>query len=706
MSFRIKPSLLAVLAALGPCVSALADTTLAPVEVNAQSERADGPVVGYNAKRSATFTKTDTPLKEVPASLTVVPEELIKDQAMQSMADVIRYVPGATTHQGEGNRDQVVLRGISTTADFYADGVRDDAQIFRDLYNVERVEVLKGPAGMIFGRGGAGGVVNRVTKKPVFGRTAEAEVTVGSHKQLRGAVDVGNKLGDSAAWRLNAVGESADSFRDGADMQRYAVNPSVTLTPSAQTAITLSLEHAHDERTADRGFPSQNGRPFAVDPSTFFGNAEQSEAKTTVDSFTAVIDHDFGGGTQLRNSLRIAHYDKFYQNVFPDNGVNGSVNAAGNLRLLAYNNANERTNVFNQTDLTTKVKTGTIEHTLLTGVELGRQDSTSKRNTGFFGAGLGTINVSVPAANPLAVVTSFRQNGSDANSNVKSDIAAAYVQDQIALSEEWKLIGGLRYDHFKVAFDDRRTLVTPTDLERTDNEVSPRLGVTFSPTRTQTYYASYSYAFLPSGEQLSLAPNTADLAPEKAKNYEVGGRFDLNPKLVLSTAVFRLDRDDVRSPDPANPGFFVKTGQQRTEGLEVSLQGAITDRWQVFAGYANLEGRITKATSSGAAAKKIQLVPEHTFSLWNKVELGAGWGAGLGVIYQSSSFTSFDNTVALPAFTRADGAIYYAFNGGKTRLALNVENLLDEEYFPTADGNNNISPGAPRNARLTLSTKF
>jgi len=667
--------------------------------VQEQIERADGPVTGYRATRSATFTKTDTPLKEVPASVSVVPADLMKDQAMQGLADVIRYVPGATAHQGEGNRDQFILRGMSAGADLYVDSIRDDAQAFRDLYNLERVEVLKGAGGMIFGRGGAGGVLNRVTKKPVFGHVGDVVVTVGANKQLRGAVDVGSKMNDSAAWRLNVMGEDANSFRSGTDLKRYAINPTVTLIPGAQTSLTLGVEHLRDERTADRGVPSQNGSPFSADPSTFFGNAAQSKAHSYVDSAYAILDHDFGG-VQLKNSFRVTHYDKFYQNVFPTTTT--AVSGAGNVSLSAYNNANQRTNTFNQTDLTTKINAGGFEHTLLVGLELGRQDSTNLRNTGFFGA---ATTILVPAGNPLATATSFRQNGTDANNNVKADIAAVYMQDQIALSKEWKLLAGLRHDYFKATFDDRRTTTPAIDLAHTDKEISPRLGLIWSPTSASTYYASYSYSFLPSAETLSLAANTANLDPENAKNYELGARWDLLPDLTLSAAVFRLDRNNVRNADGL--GGIVLTGQQRTDGVELGLQGEITRHWQVYAGYAHLDSRITKATAAaGNLGNRPQLVPENTLSLWNKLALGGGLGAGLGVIYQGVSYPNADNTVQLPAFVRADGALYYAFAGGKTRLALNVENLFNKKYFPTADANNNISPGAPRTARLTVNTSF
>src|SRR4051812_30285433 len=234
------------------------EQTMPEIRVQGEAERADGPVTGYRATRSSTATKTDTPLREVPASVTVVPSRLMRDQAMQSMGDVFRYVPGVLMHQGEGNRDQVIIRGTSTTADFYVDGVRDDAQVFRDLYNLERVEVLKGPAGMAFGRGGAGGVVNRVTKKPVFESVSGASVMLGSWNQKRATVDLGNKASESAAWRLNAMIEDSGSFRNGFNLQRYAANPSVSVVLGSQTVLTAGYEHLWDYRTADRGFPSLN----------------------------------------------------------------------------------------------------------------------------------------------------------------------------------------------------------------------------------------------------------------------------------------------------------------------------------------------------------------------------------------------------------------------------------------------------------------
>lgn len=676
------------------------DATLPQVTVTDQGERADGPVKGYRATRSATFTRTDMPLKEVPASVSVISETLIKDQAMQGIADVLRYVPGTHGAQGEGNRDQVMLRGINTTADFFVDGIRDDMQIFRDLYNVERVEVLKGPGGMAFARGGAGGIINRVVKKPLFQHVARADASLGSFGSLRATLDLGEKSGAGAAWRLNAMAESGKSFRDGTDKKRFAVNPTMTVLVLPATTITLGFEHARHDGTADRGIPSAAATraPFETGANTFFGNAKQSTTDSTVNAVSALIEHSLGDSTRLTNSLRLTRYDKFYQNVY----ANGAVTAAGLVRIEAYNNTDKRSNVFNQTELTSKLSAGGLEHTLLAGLELGHQDSSSVRKTGFFGA---ATFLNVAAGAPQATATDFRANGTNADNATEVDLAAVYVQDHLALNKEWKLLAGLRFDHFKTRFDDRRTLVAATDLSRTDNALSPRLGLTWAPTANTTWYLNYSSAFLPSGEQLSLATNTADMAPETAKNYEAGVRWDVRPRLTLSAAAFRTDRDDVKVVDPANAALLIPTGKQRTDGVELELSGEIARNWEIHGGYANLDGRVVSGTTI-PAGRRVGLVPRDALSVWNKFALGGGWSVGLGVIHQSEAYTSTSNTVKLPAFTRTDGAIYYTFADGKTRLALNIENLFDRKYYPTAHNDNNISPGAPRNARLTLSSRF
>jgi catecholate siderophore receptor len=692
--------MLACLAGSAFAADTPAETTLDEVKVKSTRERADGPVDGYRAKRSSTVTKTDTELRDVPQSVQVVPEALVKDQGMRSMAQVLRYVPGTTMNPGEGGRDQPVLRGISTTSDFYVDGVRDDALYFRDPYNAERIEILKGPSGMTFGRGGAGGVVNRVTKRPLDTPQIAADLSLGSYDMKRATADISGRFGTtpgSAGYRINAVVEDSGSFRNGVSLQRSGINPVFEFFPTGATAVLVGYEHFEDRRTVDRGIPSDKatGRPYEAARDTFFGNADQSKGAGRVDAFSARVEHELAPNMMLRDSFRITDYSTSRRNVQP----NSAVDASGKVAITAYSQANERTNVFNQTELETRVKAAGIEHLVLAGVELGRQRSDNTRVTGYFGT---SETASVFASSPLATVTSWVAKSSDANNLVTANIAAAYVQDQLTLSPHWKAVAGVRYDRFAVDFDDRRA--SPTDLARTDTAFSPRIGVIWQPDAKSSYYASYSYAFLPSGETLSLATNTAELEPEKAKNWELGAKWDITSALSATAAVFRLDRANVKATDPLDSSKLQLTGLQRTEGIEFGIQGQITKKWQVYAGYANLDAEILKATTV-PAGRKVALVPRNAASIWNRFDIDVHWAAGLGVVYQGDMYASTTNAVTLPAFTRVDGAVYYQVDK-RTRVALNVENLFDRHYYPTAGGDNNIIVGAPRSGLLTLSTKF
>ncbi len=698
---RLKPSLLALLACFTAAAIHAEESTLAPVHVESRVERADGPVDGYRASRSATVTKTDTALRDVPQSIQVVPEALIKDQGLTSLGQVLRYVPGTSINPGEGGRDQPVLRGISTTADLYIDGVRDDALYFRDPYNAERIEILKGPSGMTFGRGGAGGVINRVSKRPLETPQAKAEFTLGDHDAKRSTVDLSGRLAPGAAYRVNAMVEDSGGFREGYELKRNAINPVVEFAVGSATSVLLSYEHLYDHRTVDRGIPSFNGKPYDTPRATFFGNPEQSPSRVTVDGFAARIEHSLSADTTLRNTFRASRYDTLRQNVQP----NSSVDAAGKVSISAYSQANQRNNYFNQTEVESKFKTGGIEHQFLTGLELGRQESDNLRLTGYFGNATSAL---VAASAPRINVSQWKPQASDTNNRTVANIAALYAQDQVTLTPEWKAIVGLRYDRFNVGIDDLSA--ANVDLSRTDRAFSPRAGLIYQPNAVSSYYASYSYSFIPSGETLSLAANNAELEPEKAKNYEIGGKWDIAPNLAATAAVFRLDRLNVKATDPANPTRLLLSGLQRTEGVEVGLQGQITKNWQVYGGYAHLDSRVKKGTGSGTSAvpagNKVALVPSNAFSLWNRVDLSDGWAVGLGLVHQTSVYAQTStNAVTLPAFTRADGAVYYQIDA-KTRLALNVENLFDRRYYATAGGDNNIIPGTPRNAKLTLSISF
>jgi catecholate siderophore receptor len=657
-------------------------------------------VTGHAGRDSsiATSTRTPTPLRDVPQSVTVVTAGLIRDQLMASLADTVNYIPGVTSHQGENNRDQVVIRGNSSSADFYVNGVRDDVQYYRDLYNVERVEALKGPNGMVFGRGGGGGVINRVTKQAGFTRTGEAVLQAGSFGNRRLTADLNQPLTAMAAFRVNGVFEDSDSFRRGVGLQRYGVAPSLTFMPSDRTAWTLDYEHFHDERVADRGVTSYHGRPADVPIGTFFGNVADSHVHADVDLLSAGVEHHVGRFT-IRNRSVMGNYDRGYQNYVPGAASEDRTRVA----LTAYNNATARLNVFNQTDVTRIARTGRVRHTLLAGAEVGRQRSRNFRNTGYFD-GVATTAF-VPFSNPVtdAPIT-YRQSATDANNRVRTNLGALYAQDQAELSRRVQVIGGVRFDRFDLQFHNNRTNEI---LSRVDHLVSPRTGIVLKPIAVASVYASYSLSYLPSsGDQFSsLTAITQQMKPERFANYEVGAKWDATSDLSLTTALYRLDRTNTRATDPADPTRIVQTGSQRTSGYEIGINGSITSVWKIAGGYAHQNAFVTSATTAARAGAQVGQVPRHTFSLWNNYQLLPKAGAALGIVRRSDMFAAIDDSVTLPGYTRADAAVFLSLTD-RTRLQVNVENVFNRVYYVNADSNTNISPGSPRALRVALSAGF
>ncbi len=647
---------------------------------------------------TSTATKTLTPIRDVPQSITVVGQQLIKDQLMTSISDVVRYVPGVTTHQGENNLDQIIIRGNNTSADFFVNGVRDDVQYFRDVYNIDRIEALKGPNAMIFGRGGAGGVVNRVLKEAVFQPLRDVSFQAGMYGNRRLAADFDQPLSDTAAVRVNGMFEHSDSFRNQVGLERYGITPTLTLLPTSRTRVVVSYEHLHDRRTADRGITSFAGAPAAVDPSLFYGNPDDSHVRLAVNLGSAMIEHRWGRAT-IRNRTVLAGYDRFYQNYVP-----GAASANQDLVMLsAYNNATERTNLFNQTDVVVGATTGRIRHSVLLGAEFGRQLTDNFRNTGFFNNL--TTSVQVPFSSPtISVPVTFRQNATDADNHVWARVASAYAQDQVELTRHLQVLGGLRFDQFDLSHHNNRTTET---LSRLDNLVSPRAGIVFKPATPVSVYGSYSVSYLPSsGDQFSsLTTITQQLKPEQFTNYEVGAKWDFSSGLSVATAVYRLDRTNTRSTDPNDPTRIVQTGSQRTNGYEFGVDGRLTRAWRLAGGYAYQDAFVTSATVVAKPGAEVAQVPHHTFSLWNNYLIHPRVSAALGVIYRADMFAAIDNTVVLPGYTRIDAATFVPLTK-RARLQVNVENLFDKKYFANADNNTNISPGYPRTIRIALTTTF
>ncbi|MBU1438584.1 MAG: TonB-dependent siderophore receptor [Gammaproteobacteria bacterium] len=670
------------------------DGKVETIEVVGQQEQK------YRVLTTTTATKTNTLLRNVPQAITVITEELISDQAMQNMADVVRYVPGVQMAQGEGHRDAPVLRGNTSTADFFVNGVRDDVQYFRDLYNVQRVEILKGPSGMIFGRGGAGGLINRVTKQANWVERPEITLSLDSFDRYRFTGDVNQVLDDQLALRVTGMYEDSQSYRDFSELKRKAINPTMTFRATDRTSIAFSFEHFEDERVTDRGIPSFNGKPLSVDAKTFFGSVKDSHTNAELDAFSTTINHEFENGLQLTNQTRYAVYDKFYANVLP-----GAYNDdTKRVTVTGYSNQTDRKNWMNQTDLTKEVSFAGMNHTLLAGIELNRQLTDNQRNTAYFplmGANATSAYVTLVETVYNGSVE-FRQSATDALNHSEAKTAALYLQDQVELNDQWQAVIGVRFDRFEADLTNYRNNTT---LQSNDSLWSPRAGLIYKPKDEMSFYVSYSAAFVPrAGEQLaSLNANNAALKPEKFSNKEFGFKWDLNDVVSINTAIYQLQRSNVATTDPANPSLSILVDGQQVEGVEFEVNGTITDRWQVMAGFAYQDSEVQTPGSNDG--HHLGQVPEQTFSLWNRYTLNEQWSAALGVVSQSKSYVVIDNTVVLPGFTRVDAGVFFA-PVKDLRIQLNIENLLDKAYYASAHNNNNITPASPRAARLGLSYKF
>ncbi len=677
----------AILLALPTLALAQEAVELEPVLVTGQSR-------GYVAVNSVTATKTDTALLNVPQSVNVITRDQLNDQALHSLGEVLHYVPGTTVGQGEGNRDQITLRGQNTTSDFFLDGVRDDTQYFRGLYNVERVEVLKGPYALIFGRGGGGGIINRVQKTPSAGGTfALGRVSANSFGAWDVSADVNTPIGEQAAFRINAVYENLDNHRDFYEGERYAINPYVAMEFASGWRAGLSYEYVNDDRVVDRGIPSLNGVPLPGHRDQFFGVPGVNRTTLEANIVKLRVDGVLSDAVTVSTTVLYGDYDKVYTNAYASGPATSQT---GTVPLGFYSSPTTRQNLLLQSNLVWEMTTGALSHKVLFGLEYGDQDSANQRRSGVLSSP--TLDLANPVL-PTAQLTTLSRN---TVSNVET--VAGYIQDQIHIGDQVQIVAGLRYDRFDITGVDLQPN-PDRPFARVDSKVSPRLGLIYKPRADVSIYASYSQSFLPrSGDQfLTLSTTQENLEPEEFTNHEVGVKWNLRPDLNLTAALFRLDRTNATTPDPLNPTVSINVGETRTEGFELALTGRIQPNWQISGGYSWLDARL-----QGNDSVRLAQTPRQQFSLWNRYDVSPRLGFGLGVIHQTSQYASIRTSAAttrLPAFTRVDAAVFYRVSDA-VDLQLNIENLLDETYFPDAHNNNNISTGAPLNARLTLGVRF
>lgn len=652
--------------------------------------------------------KTPTPIIDVPQSLSILTADQIQDRGFDSIRDLVDYTPGITTSQGEGHRDAVVFRGVRSTADFYIDGVRDDVEYYRSLYNVEQIEFLRGPNSLLFGRGGTGGIINRVMKKAIVGESFnEYQVGVDTFGAYSTQIDSNIAVSENTAFRINAAFEHLDNHRDYFDGDRIGVNPTFTWELTEQTTLDFSYEYVDHERFIDRGIPTgADGEPVEDFEDTFFGDKDLNQTDLEAHLLRAALQHRFSDELKLRLSAFYGGYDKEYSNFYAS--VYDPI--ARELTLDGYIDSTQRENYILSADLVGEYETGSISHIIVTGIEYIDTTNDNDRFNSFFNeTGSDTATFAIgnqvlrngTGLSTTGVVTNDLT--ADLNDDTSADVRtfSLYFQDEIALHEKLDLVLGARFDSFDIEARDHITGITRS---RTDEEITPRLGFIFKPQENISLYASYSETFLPaSGEQFAtITDRTAALDPEEFTNLEAGLKWDFNNGLSLTAAIFQLEKSSPETDrDDASATAIVES---TIEGFEAQLQGQLTDKWYFSAGYSYLVGEVEDQNPAIDGNRPREL-PEHMFSIWNQYQVTEKLGLGLGFIYQDEVYIDTGNDTKLPSYLRLDAAAYYQLTD-ELRLQLNIENLTDELYFPNAHANHQATVGAPISARFAIIGRF
>lgn len=662
-------------------------TELAPVEVKAA--RSTDSVNGSGSSA----TKLDVPLRDVPQAVQVVSKELIREQGALELKDVLRNVSGVAPAQGEGRRDQFFIRGFDASRDLLVDGIRDDSPYFRDLGSVERVEVVKGPAAVLYGRGSAGGVINRITKKPVAGSVREIAVTGGSFDQRRVDLDFGEALSSQAAFRVTGAYEAGESFRDIVDSERFVLTPSFSWSPVTDTQVLLQTEFLHQNRTPDRGIPSVNGRPANVPIQNFYGE-NFDFANTDAGKVRLSVEHVVNDKLTLRNNFQFSAVDLDAVNTRSLSLINNNTQVRRQITYFPQ----DQVNYLNQSEAVYKLDTGKLRHTFLGGIEIGYQT----RNL----LAAGEITSPVSLQNPqhvlaepdLARLPAFIDNDFSART------VGVYTQDLLELGEHWKALAGVRFDNFDQQQDNH---LTGLSQSRTDSVWSPRGGLVYQPNAEHALYGNISRSFQPVGNDFFF--NGADLAgikPLESLQYELGVKSEwLNGRLASTLAVFEITQSNIVTTDPNDPAGLrtVQVGEQKSRGVELDLSGTLLPGWKVFGSYTLTDARITQSNNF-AIGNRPGNIPEHAASLWSTYTLRDALTLGGGVFYVGDRFALEDNLVELPAYVRFDAVLSYRYKGWK--LALNVNNLADTVYYESANNNNQIQPGTPRTFMFTARAAF
>ena len=654
--------------------------------------------------------KPPVPIINVPQAVSIVTDEDILDQGFRALGDIVRYVPGIHTTQGEGHRDAVVIRGVRTTADFYQNGLRDDVQYYRSLYNVEQVEVLKGPNALLFGRGGTGGLINRVSKKALIGETF-TNMNVGFDSFGAGdfAVDGNIEVNDSAAFRLMVHSDSLANHRDQYDGDRFGINPTMTFAVNSETEIGLSFEYLDHERYIDRGIPTSiiggvstsASRPVdALNHITYGtdGNVHTTEASI----LTGTLVHNYSDSGKINLTVSSNDFNKMYQNLYVNN-YDGT-----NVQLKGYNDVTLR-----ETTIIAFSNVNAFDRgTLTVGLDIIDTDNENTRFNSWFdnenAAERNIDNHFLATATDFQIDKDGNRTALDYTSDLKThsttdlEVTSLYLNGNIDLSDQWIMVLGARYEQVDttIAYSEGASgrsavRVLKNTASRDDSNVSPRLGLIFKPQENMSLYLSYSESFIPkSGEQYKKW-SAATFDPDVYENTEIGFKYDMDDRISMSFAYF--DQETVKGQEDGVGGSEVIG--MAIDGFEIGIAGEVNDQNSINFGLSSVDA--TKSAGSGEQKE----IPELTWSLWYTHRASDLFSLSFGALYQDDQLINKENQARLDDFTRIDMAMTITSSDSDT-VRINIENLSDETYYPHSHSTHQASVGEPLNVRLSYQKTF
>ncbi len=684
---RLSPLTLGLSLLFSASLASAATTTLPESSVTADSEREkDNPRV----KEVSTATRTSTPVRYVPQAIDTVKTANVLDYGSNTLGKALEGIPNVSS-SADTRFDSVRIRGFEASNDFYLDGIRDDSQYIRDLHNIERVEVLKGPAAVLYGRGSQGGIVNRVSKAAEPGRRSTIEAQAGSEDLRSLYADLSADPSDTVSLRLNMGNQDNNSFRDGIDGSRQLFAPSISWQITPDLNWLVQYEYSRYNRTPDRGIPGVNGRPADVSRGTTYGD-QRDYIDDIAQSLRSRLNYQLNETWQLRHTLGLFKLDSEFDNTY----VTGYDAGTNTLTRQRWQQDLNTRNLFNNLEAEGDFDTLGLEHKLLLGLEFGNQ----RRDPLLYSAGRqdlpGLGKPSQPHNGALAV---------SSNNHTVVDSRGVYLQDQIRLNDQWQVLAGVRFDQFEVETTNKDGLHEPQD----SNSTSPRLGVVYTPWRDHSFYASWSKTFSPVGGGLiGITPgaqgNTNKTDPEETRQKEIGVKSDwLDQRLTTTLAIYELELYNRRTRDPNDPNIILLSGMQRSRGIELTATGNIVGNWYVRGGIGLQDATIVK-DKNGQEGNRINDVAKRNGSLFVTWKPELGWYAETGLTLVGERYADNQNTTLLPGYGRWDALAGYRTHDWDVRAALS--NIADKTYYSSATSAAQIQVGDPRSLVVTGSYSF